>query len=213
MNWTKEYFDQKYAEVDPWKYFTSDYEQQKYKRQIDATKDHMSRELNTILEIGCAEGAHTKMLAEAFPSSEITAIDISPRAIIRAKDNLRLFENVKLVEADVIEFIDKNPDESFSIIIWSESIYYLGDRLPLRQLFEYIAEVINKLQPQGLLCMANILEQPNSPEMPLTKRAIMEYYYNMFCSLAMLIHHATFWESKKESGSLHEYQIWLFRRT
>ncbi|HUV02366.1 MAG TPA: class I SAM-dependent methyltransferase [Desulfobacteria bacterium] len=75
--WGKEYFDEKFEREDPWEFFTSDYEQRKYRRQIDVIKDHISGSLNAILEVGCAEGVHTRMLAKVFPYVEITGLDIS----------------------------------------------------------------------------------------------------------------------------------------
>lgn len=210
--WTREYFDQRFKQADPWAYFTSDYEQRKYKKQIAVIRDHAVEPLNAILEIGCAEGAHTRMLAEAFPSSKITAIDISPRAIQRAQYNLRSYTKVEPIQADIIEFVKNIPDQCYDVIVWSESVYYLGDRLSLRQLFEFLTKVIGKLRQGGLLCMANIIEQPNSPETLLTKRPLMECYHSILCSMAIPLHRSTYRERKREDGPLYEYQIWLFRR-
>ena len=37
--WAIDYFEEKFAKPDPWKYFTSPYERTKYQRQIDVIKD------------------------------------------------------------------------------------------------------------------------------------------------------------------------------
>jgi len=95
-DWSKEYFEKEFEKPDPWKFFSSDYEQTKYRRQINFIKDRKSNP-ERILEIGCAEGAHTKMMVQEFPNTEIIGIDISETAIRRA------ISNVKIICADIIE--------------------------------------------------------------------------------------------------------------
>jgi len=36
--WAIDYFEEKFAKPDPWKYFTSPYEKKKYQRQLDLIK-------------------------------------------------------------------------------------------------------------------------------------------------------------------------------
>ncbi len=67
--WTIEYLEDKFAKPDPWRYSTSDYEQLKYERQLDAIKDR-SPNPQRMLEIGSAEGAYTLKLARQFSSSQ-----------------------------------------------------------------------------------------------------------------------------------------------
>lgn len=69
-----------------------------------------------------------------------------------------------------------------------------------------------KLKQGGILCMANIVNQPDAPETPLTKRPIMDCYFSMLSHLAKPIHRSTYLEYKKESGRYYEYQIWLFEK-
>lgn len=210
--WTKEHFDREFENPDPWRFFSSEYEQTKYKRQIDIMKA-LAASPKRILEMGCAEGAHTIMLARAFPRSQITAMDISSLAIARAGNNLAKYLNVKVEQADFTEFLSGVRDSYFDIIIWSESIYYMGDRLALRELPEFLEKVVNKLAKNGILCMANIIDQQNAPETPLTRRPLMECYYLMLSSLAEPVHRSTHLERKAENKQTHEYQIWAFRRT
>lgn len=93
MTFDKRFFDEKeFNRPDPWSFFTSEYEKKKYKRQIDVIKTFCPKPEN-IFEISCAEGAHTLMLAKAFPQTEILGLDISGNAISRAKENWYLFSS------------------------------------------------------------------------------------------------------------------------
>jgi hypothetical protein len=71
--WSIDYFEDKFAKPDPWKYFTTIYERTKYQRQLDIIKDRNPNP-QSILEIGSAEGAQTLLLADQFPEANITAI-------------------------------------------------------------------------------------------------------------------------------------------
>lgn len=208
--WTKEYFEKEFENPDPWKFFSSDYEQKKYERQIVFIKDRIPHP-ERILEIGCAEGAHTKMIAQEFPETEIVGVDVSSIAIHRAKENVKI-DKVEFLKADIIECIDNIPDRYFDIIIWAESIYYIGDRLSVREVFEFFGKIVSKLKQRGILCTANIIDQPDAPETPSTKRPIMECYLYLLSCLAETIHRSTYLEYKKESDRYYEYQIWLFNK-
>ncbi|MDM7912871.1 MAG: class I SAM-dependent methyltransferase [Methanotrichaceae archaeon] len=99
--WTINYLEEKFVRPDPWRYLTSPYEQTKYRRQIDVIKDRRP-EPKRILEIGSAEGAHTLILAESFPSARITAVEISSKAIVRARERLENHKDrIELVNADI----------------------------------------------------------------------------------------------------------------
>ena len=208
--WTKEYFEKEFEKKDPWKFFTSDYEQKKYKRQIYLIKDR-KKNPKRILEIGCAEGAHTIMLSQEFPQAKIDAVDLSDTAIQRAKETVES-NNVQFICAYMIEYIDKIKDGAFDIIVWSESVYYIGNRLNIKDIFEFFEKLVKKLKREGVLCMANIINQTEGPESPLTKRQIMECYFSMLSNFIKPINKSIYLEYKKESGRHNEYQIWLFER-
>jgi tRNA1(Val) A37 N6-methylase TrmN6 len=99
--WTTDYFEEKFEEPDPWKYFASSYEKIKYRRQLDIIQDRCPNP-DKILEIGSAEGAQTLLLAETFPEAKITAVEISSKAIQRAEYNLAAHKNrLELINDDI----------------------------------------------------------------------------------------------------------------
>jgi hypothetical protein len=79
------------------------------------------------------------------------------------------------------------------------------DRLSVRETFEFFEKIINNLKPRGILCMANIINQLDASETPLTKKPIMDCYFSMISFLAKLVHISTYLEHKKESEREYEY--------
>jgi len=209
--WTREYLEDRFEEVDPWKYQDSAFEQLKYGRQIEVIRDRKPN-VAAILEIGPAEGVHTAMLAEQFPAACITAVEISQRACNRAQERLRPYRNrVKLVNADIIDYQSRIAAKSYDVILWSESVYYLGARLSLNSTYHLLEKVVDKLQPGGLLLMANAVDLPEDvPESAVTKRPLIDCYFSLLASMANPASKAVYVEEKQ--GRIFEYQIWSFIR-
>ena len=73
----------------------------------------------SMIEVGCGVGAQTKILAERFPHLKITAVDISPQQLARAKEHLKPEIDrgqVKLIQgsANELPFEDSSFDVAFS---------------------------------------------------------------------------------------------------
>lgn len=207
--WSVDYFEDRFAKSDPWKYFTSTYERTKYQRQLDIVKDRNPNP-KRILEIGSAEGAQTLLLADQFPDASITAIEISSNASGRARNNLLQFaDRVELINADIAEYEPSIEDKCYDVCVWSESIYYLGARLPLTTMYDLLGSVMNKLMDRGLLVAANTVDLPEGiPEHAVTKRPIIDFYYSLLSSLALPVLKSSYREDKL--GRMYEYQIWAF---
>jgi trans-aconitate methyltransferase len=210
--WTVEYLEEKFTNPDPWKYKTSPYEQAKYKRQIEIIKDRRLNPQN-ILEIGSAEGAHTRMLAESFTSAKITAVEISSKAIARAMVMLQDYQDrVEMTNADIAKHEPRMEESSFDACIWSESVYYVGARASLNETYHLLEKIVRKLRPGGILVMANTIDLPeNIPESAITRRPLVDCYYNLLSSLADPAQRATYFDEKL--GRVYEYQIWAFFRS
>jgi trans-aconitate methyltransferase len=210
-SWNAGYFNEKFANPDPWAYFTSGYEHLKYTRQIDVIKDRRPN-LDRMLEIGSAEGAQTLMLLEQFPKASITTVELSSRAIERAKDNLsRYGKRAQLVNADIKEYEPMLQDNGYDVCIWSESIYYVGAQLSLLKTYGLLERIIGKLKGGGILVMANSVDLPEDiPESEVTKRPLMDCYHHLLSHLAAPAQRAVYVEEKL--GRLYEYQIWAFIR-
>ncbi|OAQ54193.1 methyltransferase type 11 [Natrinema mahii] len=202
------YFEQQFDERDPWSFETSGYERTKYERQLRVIRDHHPGP-ERILELGCAEGVHTEMLADTF-DAEVVAVDISDTAIERARERID-DPRVTFVAADALEFVAEI-DSQFDVIVWSELIYYLGDKRSVPAFFDYIATVSDRLRENGLLCLANIIDQSSGREAALTRAPVMDCYETMLSALLERVHRATYTEWKAESDSRYEYAVWAFRQ-
>jgi hypothetical protein len=130
----------------------------------------------------------------------------------RATQNIAPFaDRIELINADVVDFESRLEDFSYDICIWSESIYYMGARLSVIELYDLMGKIIGKLQPGGLLVMANSVELPEDiPESAVTKRPIINSYYSLISSLAPPALKSIYAEEKM--GRIYEYQIWVFQR-
>jgi SAM-dependent methyltransferase len=112
-----EYFEEKYrADIDPWRFRTSDYERGKYEATIETlTKDRYS----TALEVGCSIGVLTKLLSARCVN--LLAIDVSATALAAAR--CVNDQNVKFQVANLpVEF----PQGTFDLIVLSEVLYYFS---------------------------------------------------------------------------------------
>jgi cyclopropane fatty-acyl-phospholipid synthase-like methyltransferase len=107
------------AETDPWRYETSEAELAKYRRTLEVCAPTPG---TVALEIGCATGVFTAMLASRCAS--VLGVDISETAIRRGYRRVSGFTNVRFERRTVpAEF----PDGSFDLIVCSDLLYYFTE--------------------------------------------------------------------------------------
>jgi SAM-dependent methyltransferase len=109
---------------DPWSFATSDYERGKYAHTLSSLGAPW---FERALEVGCSIGVCTELLAGV--SGELVAIDLSERALSRARRRLHGRQGVRLVRAS---FPEEMPTGRWDLIVCSEILYYLdGDAFAL----------------------------------------------------------------------------------
>ena len=150
--YNKDYFETKFSSGDPWNYKTSSYESNKYHRQIEISNKYV-KDPSNILEIGCAEGVFTEILRKEYPSSSITAIDISETAIERSRQ--KKINSANFIRTDVSEFLEDHKNNRFDVVYMSEIIYYLGATLSVRDLLTLVRKLSLLINKGGILIMAN----------------------------------------------------------
>ncbi len=69
-------------------------------RLLDRVQQRVTNHASRIFEIGCGTGYFTQLLAEAFPQSEIIAIDICHQAVAVAGHRLRHYPRLEFRVAD-----------------------------------------------------------------------------------------------------------------
>ncbi len=134
-----------FSKPDPWNY-DSEYEVAKRNHVLELLPEGR---ILSALEVGCAEGHFTALLSPRVV--ELTAIDISERALERAKTRCAMARNITFIRCDIHERI---PDGAFDLIICTEVLYYLYDRYALE---DFISRAVERLNPGGHI----VLEHPN----------------------------------------------------
>jgi SAM-dependent methyltransferase len=102
--------------------------------------------VKTVLEVGCAEGHFTRLLAERV--QEVVACDISDLATHRAQQTCEGLRNVRFLTMDVRGGL---PQENFDLILFSDVLYYLSSKEAVRVL----ANSAEVLRPGAFLMFAN----------------------------------------------------------
>lgn len=83
---------------DPWNYYSSSYERQKYERTLACVLE-WRRARESALELACSVGAFSGMLAAHF--DQVTAIDLSQEALRTAIEHNRGKKNLRFVQDDI----------------------------------------------------------------------------------------------------------------
>jgi len=139
----REDFEKLFEQADPWHY-GSPYEREKYRRQLELLPPGR---VGRALELGCAEGHFTAMLAGRV--SHLIAADISPTALGRAEARCGDLENVEFLALDIAT--DELPGR-FDLIFCSEVLYYLAGVAALRRA---AAALAGALAPGGVIITGN----------------------------------------------------------
>ncbi|HWL71369.1 MAG TPA: trifunctional glycosyltransferase/class I SAM-dependent methyltransferase/polysaccharide deacetylase [Geminicoccus sp.] len=151
---SRRFWDEIFREPDPWDY-TNPYEQLKYRQTLDAIG---SGRIPRALELACAEGHFTRELASRV--DHLVAADISATALKRAQDRCGSSSNVEFALLNLCR--DDLPGR-FDLIVCSEVLYYVGDRVRLREIAFKLAR---GLRTGGRLVMAHanlVADDPGQP--------------------------------------------------
>jgi ubiquinone/menaquinone biosynthesis C-methylase UbiE len=124
-----------------------------------------------ILDVGCGTGAVTEDLA-LLTSGEVVGIDNDPEKLEHAKKLLKGAENVRLMEADVLEL--PFDDEYFDLVVFTIVLVYIKDQ---QRALNEMARVTKKggvvlatLEPD----YAGRFDYPACPYVPLMLKSMEE---------------------------------------
>lgn len=201
----KRHFEKVFSKEDPWGYRSCQYEKTKYQRQTELIKRFASS-TGSILEIGCAEGSHTVVLADSFPGASILAIDISPKALERARATCRDRSNVSFLEADVTRPFSEFSlaGRRFDVVIQSESIYYIFLALLVRaKQNRYLNDLTSTMDAGSIFVTSNGL-QPHT-------RLVLRMFYHAMKQRTDLVHDSIYREWNEVRGRCLTYDIKVFR--
>jgi SAM-dependent methyltransferase len=145
-----DYFEEKYrADIDPWRFRSSDYEREKYQSTIAALGKPRFAEG---LEVGCSIGVLTAQLAPRC--GKLVAIDASPTAIEAAR---------KIAPANVDFAVATLPQDfpqgRFDLIVLSEVLYYFAPP----DLLRVAQRCIEALRSDGEIILCHWLGETDYP--------------------------------------------------
>jgi glycosyltransferase involved in cell wall biosynthesis/peptidoglycan/xylan/chitin deacetylase (PgdA/CDA1 family)/SAM-dependent methyltransferase len=142
-------WDRIFALPDPWAY-ESDYEVVKYQQTLALMPEGM---VGDALEIACAEGHFTDLLAPR--ASRLTVVDISERALSRARARCAHHSNILFQTLDLNESDIPGP---FDMIVCSEVLYYV------RHLQGVVSRILSQVRPGGFFLTAHARVLTDDPE-------------------------------------------------
>ena len=117
------YFERLYeSDPDPWKFASSEYERDKYAATMAALPPGR---FARCFEVGCSIGVLTHELAQRCDA--LLGVDVAENALDQARTRLRDMPWVRFVRMAVPT---EWPEGSFDLVLFSEVLYYLGDRGP-----------------------------------------------------------------------------------
>jgi 2-polyprenyl-3-methyl-5-hydroxy-6-metoxy-1,4-benzoquinol methylase len=109
------------------------------------------RDGTRVLEIGCGIGTVTSLLANRNPTGRILAVDISPKSIAIAKENLKRHANVEFLVSDMSDFADK---DRFDLVVLPDVI----EHIPLDDHPRLFATIARHMAPEARL----LINVPNA---------------------------------------------------
>lgn len=139
----REHFDELYKVEDPFG-SASDPEEQKKRNKTLATI--AGARFDHVLEIGCGEGLLAELLAHR--AERLTMIDLSERALQRARKRLAGKPNVRF---DCLDVVTAPLPGTFDLIVCSETLVYLRRD----ELGAVRDKIIDALAPEGHLLLVH----------------------------------------------------------
>jgi SAM-dependent methyltransferase len=194
------FFDELWAEKDPWDLDDSALDQQRYARQLELLAD---RRYPRALEVGCAAGSFTRVPAPAC--DELVALDVSSNAIERARAGGDV-PGVEFRLANVME-LDLEQEGSWDLIVLTETAYYLGWIYPMFELGWLAHSLHEATRPAGRLLLANTIWRDEGIMSPW----LIHAYRDLFARVGYEVEREEILRGAKESVEL-EVLITLFRR-
>ena len=196
----RRFFDELWADKDPWDLESSELDLRRYDRQLELLGD---RTYGRALEIGCAAGAFTRMLAPLC--DELVGLDVSRPAIERARAAGEPPGTTYRLE-NVME-VDFEREGEWDLVVMTETAYYLGWLYPAFELGWLAHSLRRATRPGGRLLLANTISREDGIMSPWLIRS----YRDLFGHVGYRVEHDETMRGVKESVEF-EILVTLFER-
>ncbi len=202
----RRYFEKEFERDDPWHLNNCGGQHAKYLRQVELIQS-LVPEPSSILEIGCAEGKHTAMLAESFPMAVVTGVDISALAVARAVELCSGLPNVRFLQGDIDRLLRHGglPLKRYDVILQSESLYYMFAGHVLRfRLRGYARDLVDALNPKGVFVTCNSYAG--------VTKAVVAAYFSALRSVAEPVFSKSYRDWFDSNPGYWNYEVRAYRR-
>src|ERR671922_476585 len=187
---------------DPWDFESSAYERD---RCAQLLKMLDGRRYARVLEIGCGAGYLTRLLAPL--ADQLVALDISRTAIERARGLSAGQTGVDFCVANVMDY-KPQADGPWDLIVFSETIYYLGWLYPLFDVAYLAVQLFDATRGGGRLLLANSMDENDDW---LLRPWIVRTYRDLFVNVGYAIESEEVYKATKK-GVDFEVLMTLYRK-
>ncbi|WP_187263839.1 class I SAM-dependent methyltransferase [Pontibacter beigongshangensis] len=134
-----------------------------------------------VLDVGCGSGRFINKLAELFPESHFTGLDLSAEAVgtARAEAASLSLQNVEFVEQDLSDFDQKAPQAKYDLITSLDAIHDQGKP------FQVLKGIYKALKNDGVYLMQDISGTSHLEED--MKHPIGPFLYTISCMHCMTV--------------------------
>lgn len=140
------------------------------------------------LDLACGDGSFTESVLDTWPALRMTALDLSPAYLGKARATLGAFRQTRFVEAKAEA--TGLPNAAFDLI----TAVYLFHELPPKIRVEVAAEIARLLKPGGVLILVDTIQYGDEPGFDTLlesfPRGFHEPYYDSYCRLDLSAHFA-----------------------
>jgi SAM-dependent methyltransferase len=168
------FFEELWKRGDPWDIETSDFEQRRCARLLQILS---ARRYAKALEVGCATGGFTRLLARVADRS--VALDISPTAIACAGKTWTGSDSTEFRVANIIEY-DPRAEGPWDLVVMSDMIYFLGWLYPFFDVAWLAMELFAATTVGGQLLLANCY---GGAEDYLMRPSLIHTYRDLFVNV------------------------------
>ncbi len=111
---SQDYFEGRWQEPDP--FHSQALDDPYYQKLLEL----LPRDIESLLDLGCAEGGFTAAMAQESGARRVVGVDISPTAVARARQS---YPHLEFLQRDLLHL---RLDERFDCIVASQNLYYFN---------------------------------------------------------------------------------------
>lgn len=133
----------------------------------------------SLLDLGCGVGSFLRDVKDNWPGLSVTALDLSPAYLGKARAVLGRWRNIEFIEANAEK--TSLPDQSFDVI----TAVYLFHELPPKVRRAAAQEIARLLKPGGTFVQVDTIQYGDEPGFDILlenfPRGFHEPYYDSYC--------------------------------